>query len=431
MDRDKDSLHAGRIPPSKVPLETHDGIRATRFLSPPMSAVGWLRQTFGGPETQELIYEAATSIWVRWLLIAGIIIETNYRVDYWSLSHILNTLYCLAFASATGYIHFRIRSKRRVKPLTLLALSAMDIAMLSFSVSLSGGFESRYFVLYYPMVAMFAWVFTSPYLGIFWATMVAVAYTTLCFTVGSGVALDMQDEKILFYRILGLYGVVGFVNILTRFERIRRRDALEREKDLHLDRMELSQMIHDTTGQSAYMIGLGIDTAIEQAGESNRDLIATLNATSALSKATMWELRRPIDTGLIFEGKELVRVLESHAATFTAITSIPASVRRSGDEPVLATETRVRLFSIAHNALTNAFRHARANTVEVVIDFEADRIRLAVTDDGVGLPDDYADRGHGFGRMKSDAERMGGRFIVESGGSQGGTTVICEVPRKR
>ena len=402
-----------------------------RFLSPPMNAVGWIRQTFGGPETQELVYEAATSIWVRWLIITGIIIETNYRVDYWSLSHILNTLYCLTFASVTGYIHYRIRSKRRVKPMWLLALSAMDVAMLSFSVSLSGGFESRYFVVYYPVVAMFAWVFTSPYLGIFWATLVAVVYTTLCFTVGSGVDMDMQDEKILFYRILGLYGVVGFVNILTRFERIRRRDAMEREKDLHQDRMELSQMIHDTTGQSAYMIGLGIDTAIEQAGESNRDLIATLNATSELSKATMWELRRPIDTGLIFEGKKLVRVLESHAATFTAITSIPARVRQSGDEPKLATETRVRLFAIAHNALANAFRHARASMVEVVLDFGADRIRLAVSDDGVGLPDDYADRGHGFGRMKSDAERMGGRFVVESGGSQEGTTVICEVPRER
>ena len=33
---------------------------------------------------------------------------------------------------------------------------------------------------------------------------------------------------------------------------------------------------------------------------------------------------------------------------------------QSGTEPPLTVETRARLFSIAHNALTNAFLHARA-----------------------------------------------------------------------
>ena len=101
---------------------------------------------------------------------------------------------------------------------------------------------------------------------------------------------------------------------------------------------------------------------------------------------------------------------------------------QSGTEPPLAVEMRARLFSIAHNALTNAFLHAGAGRVEVRLDFGADGIRLSVSDDGVGLPDDYAERGRGFRGMRADAERLGGRLIVETGGPGGGTTVTCEAP---
>ena len=51
---------------------------------------------------------------------------------------------------------------------------------------------------------------------------------------------------------------------------------------------------------------------------------------------------------------------------------------------------------------------------------------MSVSDDGTGLPEDYAARGHGFRNMRADAERLGGTLEVESGGA--GTTVRCTVP---
>ena len=178
------------------------------------------------------------------------------------------------------------------------------------------------------------------------------------------------------------------------------------------------------------MISFGIQRAIRQAGGSNEELTATLVATASLSKAATWELRRPIDEGHLFEGRELGRVLWSHTETFSQVSSIPAEMLQSGTEPPLAVETRARLFSIAHNALTNAFLHAHAGRVEVRLDFGADGIRLSVSDDGIGLPEDYAERGRGFRGMRADAERLGGRLIVESGGDSGGTTVTCETPHR-
>ena len=225
-----------------------------------------------------------------------------------------------------------------------------------------------------------------------------------------------------------MYGIVVSVGLIARFERVRRQQSAQRERELLQQRIELSQTIHDTAAQTAYLIGLGIHRAIQLAGDASEELTVTLAATASLSKAVIWELRRPIDEGHIFEGRELGRVLWSHTETFAKVTSIPTEMSQSGTEPPLAVETRARLFSIAHNALSNASRHAQAGSVQVRLDFGADIIRLSIADDGVGLPSDFADRGRGFSGMQSDAERLGGRLIVETGGLTGGTTVTCETP---
>ena len=64
--------------------------------------------------------------------------------------------------------------------------------------------------------------------------------------------------------------------------------------------------------------------------------------------------------GQIFGGDSLSEVLAARADTFTDIRSIPAELELQGVEPQLSTVTRSLLFSIAHNALPNAFRHSDA-----------------------------------------------------------------------
>lgn len=54
-----------------------------------------------------------------------------------------------------------------------------------------------------------------------------------------------------------------------------------------------------------------------------------------------------------------------------------------------------------------------------------------MSDDGLGLPDDYAERGHGFANMSRDAERLGGSLKVEQKGRMDGATVACVVPSAR
>ena len=375
-----------------------------------------------------MLYAARVSVWARWLGWLVGVFELAYRPGLWYATDKEYLFLSVPLLAFNGFVHYRLQRDRAVTWRWLLFLSGMDIALITAAVIIGGDFHLFSYVTYYPALALFAVVFASLWLSLAWATMAGAIYAVVSLTVGPGLDFDAGQEKALLARVVAMYAIVASVSLIARFERVRRQESAERERELLRERIELSQSIHDTAAQTAYMIGLGIRKAMRLAGGSNEELNATLAATASLSKAAIWELRRPIDEGRLFEGRELGRVLWSHTETFERVASVPTEMVQSGTEPPLAVETRARLFSIAHNALTNAFLHAQAGRVEVRLDFAADCIRLSVSDDGVGLPDDYAERGRGFRGMMADAERLGGRLIVETGGLDGGTTVTCETP---
>ncbi len=287
----------------------------------------------------------------------------------------------------------------------------MDVFLISVVAVLSDGFSHEFLHLfYYPALAGMAVLLTSFRFNMAWMTIVSLGYVAISLTAGDGIVIEVRDEKALLARIAVTYVVVAAVNLATRFEWMRWRQAVERERALQRERVELSQAIHDTAAQSAYMIGLGIDTAKVLAGDANPELTATLEATSQLSRSIIWESRHPINMDGIYEGMELSRALRSHVTSFTNVTSVPARMTNTGAEPPLSVEDRSLLFSIAHNALTNAYRHAEAGRVSVHLEFTEEDIRLSVSDDGVGLPDDYAERGSG---KAGDAAQVAGLTLRE------------------
>ena len=403
------------------------------------NVVAQSRRALGRAGLDYVRHSLRISAWVRWFAVIAWLAQLHHQVNFAHPAYISHMLFAVLLLALNGYVLYRLETKRTVTWRWAFALSAMDVVVLTGGLTISGGFENTFFVLYYATLAMFAAVCTSLRVSFAGVTVVAAMYMTLTLTVEPGGGLEMEEWKVLFTRIMAMYAVVAAVSLVSRFERIRsrfdrarRREAVERERELQRERLELSQTIHDTIAQSAYMIGLGLETAIElaadQKDEDHDELLSKLEATLALSKSTMWELRHPIDIGAIFEGRELSRVLRSHASTFTTITSIPTELVQSGTEQYLPTVTRRLLFSIAHNAMTNALRHSKASKITIVLSFEEDGMRMAISDDGIGLPDDYADRGHGFRNMRTDAERMGGWLEASTGESGSGTTVTCVIP---
>ncbi len=379
-----------------------------------------------GPDV--VLFATWVSVWGRWFVWLVGVFLTAYRPGFWYPDDVEYIAIPVLLFMANGLVHHRLLTSRPVTGRWLFFLGVADVTLTTFGVVMGGGFTSFIFLAYYPALAIFAVVFSSTMLILAWTTTVAGVYVAVCLTVGAGLDFDAGNERVLLSRLVVLYIIVLGINFITRFERSRWREAVSRERELRRERIELSQTIHDTTAQTAYMIGLGIHRARTLVGDSNKEAVAALDATYELATSAMWDLRRPIDAGHILEGRELGRVLWSHCATFEKVTAVPARMSQSGTEPPLPTETRVRLFSIAHNALTNAFLHASPSRVEVRLSFEIDCIGLFVSDDGVGLPDGYGQRGRGFPGMRAEAEQLGGTLTVESFEGGGGTTISCVVP---
>ena len=403
--------------------------RAVHLVTSAASAVGMLGWERSDSDPDGLRFLARTCVWARWSILVFGLLWVYRPVDSLE-TYAPYVPGLLLYLVLNGYTHYRLARKKTVTRRWILANGTLDVVILSNAVALSGGFSDSFiYLLYYPQLAGYAMILTSFWLTMACATFVAVLYLVISLTVGDGIDIAAAEEQTLLARIGVMYAVAALVNVIAKFERVRWRQAVERERDLQRERVEFSQAIHDTTAQSAYMIGLGIDTAMAQAGDTNPELAATLEATSRVSRSAIWELRHPIHMGGIYEGRALSSALKSHAASFTNITSVPCELTQTGVEPPLSTKTRGLLFSIAHNALTNAYRHAQASKVAVHLACGEDEVRLSVLDNGIGLPGDYAQQGHGFENMDGDALKLGGRLVVETRGAMGGATVTCVVPK--
>jgi len=92
---------------------------------------------------------------------------------------------------------------------------------------------------------------------------------------------------------------------------------------------------------------------------------------------------------------------------------------------------RDEIYRIGREALTNAFRHARANHVQIELQHGSRDFRLRVCDDGCGVDPRMLQAGQdgqrGLSGMRERANRMGARFRFFSSPSAG-TEVYLSVP---
>jgi signal transduction histidine kinase len=92
---------------------------------------------------------------------------------------------------------------------------------------------------------------------------------------------------------------------------------------------------------------------------------------------------------------------------------------------VAGREEKLQLYRIAQEAVNNALKHAQAANVWIVLDRTAERLRVAVRDDGMGFePEENATRSFGLSSMRYRARSIDADLIIEARPGEG-TTVTC------
>jgi signal transduction histidine kinase len=124
--------------------------------------------------------------------------------------------------------------------------------------------------------------------------------------------------------------------------------------------------------------------------------------------------------------------LQDNLAHLTADSGVAHTLHVTGQPRALPSEIERSLLRIAHEAVTNAVRHAAAKNVVVDLHFDTDRVHLRVKDDGCGFDPESAREktaGKNFGLVgiSERARAMGGQLTLESRPGAG-TEVECHLP---
>ena len=153
---------------------------------------------------------------------------------------------------------------------------------------------------------------------------------------------------------------------------------------------------------------LDLIRAIESADSSLRDMVRGLRR-STIGRAGLGET-----LGLL--------VNEVEATTRARVQTV---IRPVGGSPLI----HLLVYQLAREALSNAARHANATTIALVLDEDAESIRLRVTDDGQGFNMLGVDSSSHFGLqlMRERVELAGGLLLVDSHPGEG-TTVLARLP---
>lgn len=390
------------------------------------------------------------AVLVRWGVLVVWFYLQNTRITETDWIFWTNNGFAAGLAVINAYVTWRLSTGRAVTRRHALALSILDLVLITAGIFVASGFDNQYFVLYYPALLAMAIVFPSRRLSFGVVGAVMVVYTVLSVTLEPTASYADRDEKVLVIRLATMLAVVAAANLMHRVERERRREAVEAERaqaerNLELQRKaqeaelaaqqerdRVAREIHDGVAQSVYALSLNLETAAELADREEGPLRQRLGNLVTLSTQTLLEIRQYIfDIKPLLSGEsDLNAVAENQVKEFRTVARIPTELSVTGRPGRLPVTAATGLYRILQEALANVLKHADASRVDVTLSFDEDEVRLSVSDDGVGVDLDGAAPGYGLENMRQRAEELGGR--VEIFGENGvGTTVDVTLPVKR
>jgi signal transduction histidine kinase len=181
--------------------------------------------------------------------------------------------------------------------------------------------------------------------------------------------------------------------------------------------------LHDGVAQSLAHLRIELELRARDADQDPElARLARVADTALLDlRATIAGLRAPLD-------HDLGALLERHIDDLQSPRGPSIEFRREGANR-LDPERAEEVLRVAQEALSNALRHASAETIEVFLVQDDDEVRLVVRDDGTGpgRPSPHGGGGIGLRSMRERAERLHGELELERR-PDGGSRVALTLP---
>ncbi|HEY8538669.1 MAG TPA: PAS domain-containing protein, partial [Steroidobacteraceae bacterium] len=236
--------------------------------------------------------------------------------------------------------------------------------------------------------------------------------------------------------VLSRFEIAGRNHCLVVLQDVSERKQLERAILLAVNREQyrIGNDLHDGLGQELTGIALMLRGV---AGRLTTEYPAILPEVETITKlvSNAIENTRALARGLSpvnLERGGLQDALEGLAMNAHELYGVQVSFshRIQGAKP-LGAELANHLYRIAQEAIRNAVRHGQARTIRLHLRVTRGKVSLAITDDGIGLPERAMDAaGMGLKIMRYRARMLGGEVHFERV-EPTGTRIVCECPIER
>ena len=211
-------------------------------------------------------------------------------------------------------------------------------------------------------------------------------------------------------------------------EAIAGRDARVHAATLD-ERAHLAREMHDVLAHTLSALSIQLEGTGVLAEQRSCDpaVVAALARASGLAREGLGEARRAVGSlrGETLPGPDLLPQLTQE---FERDTGVPCRLQVEGTPLDLTAETRLALFRIAQEALTNVRKHAQASGVTVTLRYTEHAIELGIDDVGAPLPSPLPGGGYGLSGMRERAELLGGR--LEAAPTDEGFNVWLWIPTR-
>jgi signal transduction histidine kinase len=235
--------------------------------------------------------------------------------------------------------------------------------------------------------------------------------------------------------VCALLIVMAWIVVLGR--RLREQMELIRKKirsgAVLQERNRIARELHDNLEQELAGITMQLDLAVDCFQQAPKVAQQALETARNMSRHSMVDARRSVwdlRCHLLEEG-DLVSALRQTVQPSTRRDGVKVNVKVSGAPVRLPTPIEMNLLRIGQEAVANAVRHGRPNVVSAILEYDEDKVRLSVTDDGRGFRlQESTPSGHfGLLDMRERAHSMGCVLQIESE-PDCGTKIAVEIPIK-
>jgi two-component system sensor histidine kinase DegS len=222
---------------------------------------------------------------------------------------------------------------------------------------------------------------------------------------------------------------------LNKYQSLYRLYVKETGAAVRDERTRIACEIHDGFVQILAGVNFKLDLCQQLIRKNPRASLATIKESKAQLKLAIQEARQVIFNlrPLHYEKMDLIPGLTNYFASYQTQTHIATKFTVTGDEQTLFPRTKIFLFRIIQEALSNVEKHAKADKVSIKLEMDIDLLRVTITDNGVGFDMEKVLRDpekwdhFGIKGILERARLVGGEGRVESKPGKG-TTLIVEVP---